>query len=54
MCLYADIDRRYKSAIEILNDIADIDGNELDWRYTASENMRTWIKDAQDIGTLQN
>lgn len=50
-CLRADPDQRYRSAIEVVNDLADIGGEELGWRYQEDVSAgRRWVKDKS--GTL--
>lgn len=44
-CLMPDPTDRYSSAIEVVNDLASIDGNDLDWAYDlAADGQRSWIK----------
>ncbi|PFG11404.1 serine/threonine-protein kinase [Marinobacter sp. LV10MA510-1] len=44
-CLEVNPDRRYKSVLHIVNDLSDIDGAELDWRYEENQNCRQWFKE---------
>ncbi|NJC02625.1 serine/threonine protein kinase [Xanthomonas sp. 3272] len=43
-CLKVDAAERYQSAIEIVNDLATVDGNQLDWRFTSTNDERAWSK----------
>ena len=45
-CLEPDPRNRYGSVIEISNDLAVIDGCELDWQYVPSPDKKTWTKDS--------
>lgn len=43
-CIEVDPDNRYSSVLEIMNDLSDIDGGELDWRYEENQDSRQWSK----------
>ena len=43
-CLQTDPADRYQSAIEIVNDLAAVDGELLDWRYETAGGNRCWVK----------
>lgn len=43
-CLQVDPTRRYQSAIDIANVLAEIDGECLDWRLVAKSGTRVWTK----------
>lgn len=43
-CIDIDPDRRYESVIDIVNELSEVDGNELDWRYEENEAGRKWSK----------
>lgn len=43
-CLSVDLNARYKSALDIANDLSSIDGNLLDWRYTTERGAKRWHK----------
>jgi serine/threonine protein kinase len=44
-CMRADPDARYRSLIELLNDLAQVDGKELDWQYeSGADRVRKWRK----------
>lgn len=47
-CLQTDQNLRYKSALDIVNDIADLDGELLDWVYTVNVDSRKWYKQLSD------
>lgn len=49
-CLELDSVERYQSALHVANALADVDGNELDWRLVETSDTRTWIKNEE--GTL--
>jgi serine/threonine protein kinase len=42
-CLQVQPEERYRSVIELLNDLAKIDCNELDWQFERNNNERRWI-----------
>lgn len=44
-CLEVDPDDRYQSVLQIVNDLSDVDGYELDWVYTENHADRTWSKE---------
>lgn len=44
-CLEVDPDQRYESVLKIVNDLSDIDGAELDWRYEENQASRQWSKE---------
>lgn len=45
-CLEVEPNNRYKSVIDVINQIAEIDEELLDWQYSLSnEGVRTWEKD---------
>lgn len=43
-CLQTDPTDRYQSAIEIVNDLASVEGELLDWRYQIAGANRSWVK----------
>lgn len=44
-CLSIDIENRYSAAIQVINDMAGIDGSDLDWQYIPSDDgSRAWLK----------
>lgn len=47
-CLKKDVNDRYKSAIEITNDIANFNENVFDWQFTTDSDSRCWIKKFDD------
>jgi serine/threonine protein kinase len=47
-CLAIDLGCRYSSAIDVVNDLASIDGELLDWRLSNEGGNRKWIKQATD------
>lgn len=47
-CLAGDLSQRYSAAIEVVNDLADIDGELLDWQMTSNEAGRKWCKQLSD------
>jgi serine/threonine protein kinase len=49
-CLDIDPAKRFQSAIEISNALAEIEGNELDWCYNEENGDKNWTKDCGDKG----
>ena len=49
-CLEPTATDRYRSAIEVANEMADIDGPTLDWRFTDAADRRSWMKN--ESGTV--
>jgi serine/threonine protein kinase len=47
-CLARDLGTRYSSAIEVVNDLSDIDGELLDWKFESNSDLRTWTKTLSD------
>jgi len=47
-CLEIDPGNRVSSAIDVVNQIASIDGNLLDWEYGVAANERKWLKEFDD------
>lgn len=44
-CMHVDSTKRFQSALDVINAIADIDSNLLDWQYEiSSDNKKRWIK----------
>ncbi|MFC5441084.1 serine/threonine-protein kinase [Rhodanobacter ginsenosidimutans] len=43
-CLQTDPPDRYQSAIEIVNDMASVEGELLDWQYQMTGGNRSWVK----------
>ena len=44
-CMHTNIDERYTAAIHVINDLAGIDGNDLDWQYKLTPaGERVWSK----------
>ena len=43
-CLSVDPVNRYQSAIDIVNDMAGIEGNILDWSFSTNDGVRDWRK----------
>lgn len=39
-----DVTLRYQSAIDVLNALADVDGSELDWKYSLDNGSSKWTK----------
>ncbi|MCX7178211.1 MAG: serine/threonine protein kinase, partial [Proteobacteria bacterium] len=46
-----EVDQRYASAVEIVNDLAIIDGELLDWQYSVANGTRRWSKQIDDTVT---
>jgi len=46
-CLEVEPTNRYASAINVVNGLADIDGNDLHWRYSCSNSVKTWNKEVE-------
>jgi len=46
-CLEPQIDKRFASVIELVNALAEIDGNTLDWKLEFKANGKEWTKSAQ-------
>ncbi|MGU3457274.1 serine/threonine-protein kinase [Brevundimonas sp. M1A4_2e] len=46
-CLEVDPDNRFQSALEAMNALASVDGEELDWRYEERNGERVWKKDCE-------
>lgn len=47
-CLATELVHRYASAIDIVNDLSDIDGELLDWTLSCVGSKRTWLKTHSD------
>lgn len=47
-CLARDLRVRYSSAIEVVNELSEIDGELLDWNYETTPDARTWTKAVAD------
>lgn len=47
-CLQNDLNDRYKSAIEVVNDISDIEEKLLDWSMEGNDQMYKWLKRLDD------
>lgn len=47
-CLAIDLGCRYSSAIDVVNDLAGIDGELLDWRLSNEDGNRKWVKQTTD------
>jgi serine/threonine protein kinase len=47
-CLEIDLNNRYSSAIDVVNDLASIDGELLDWRLSYQGDSRKWTKNVPD------
>jgi eukaryotic-like serine/threonine-protein kinase len=47
-CLSTDPNDRFQSAIEIVNSLAKIEGNILDWQYTVDGDVRSWSKSTDE------
>jgi eukaryotic-like serine/threonine-protein kinase len=43
-CIEIDPDKRYSSVLEVSNELADIDGNFLDWEYSIDAEKKIWSK----------
>ncbi|MNG07841.1 hypothetical protein D3C84_911610 [compost metagenome] len=43
-CLKVDRTERYQSALEVANELAQIDDNTLDWVYESIDGVRRWHK----------
>lgn len=43
-CLQVDLKARYKSVLEVSNDLSKIDDNLIDWRYEVVDGKRRWTK----------
>lgn len=50
-CLSRNPEDRYKSATDVVNAIASIDGALLDWKYERNQEIRKWSKDS-DSGNI--
>lgn len=46
-CLKANLSDRYYSALEVANELSQIDDNTLDWIYTEEDGIRTWTKSTE-------
>lgn len=44
-----DLDNRYSSVVEIVNDLAPIEGQLLDWKYSVIADVKQWTKQAGDM-----
>ncbi|KAF1717099.1 serine/threonine protein kinase [Pseudoxanthomonas yeongjuensis] len=44
-----DIDQRYPSVIDIVNDLAAIEGEQLDWKYSHDQAGKHWVKQVDDM-----
>lgn len=44
-----DVDQRYQSAIEVVNDLAGVDGEVLDWKYSIDAAGRHWVKKVDEM-----
>jgi eukaryotic-like serine/threonine-protein kinase len=44
-----DLDQRYNSAIEVVNDLAPIEGELLDWQFSVDATGKHWRKQAEDM-----
>lgn len=44
-----DVDERYVSVIDIVNDLASIDGELLDWQFSQDQSGKHWVKQANDM-----
>lgn len=44
-----DVDQRYNSVIDIVNDLAAIDGSLLDWKYSRDGAGKQWVKKVDDM-----
>lgn len=44
-----DLDQRYRSVIEIVNDLASLDGELLDWQYSRDNAGKHWVKQVDDM-----
>ncbi len=51
-CLDPSPEKRPK-AIEVINELAEIDGNLLDWQYTGGDGKQSWSKTLEDDRTVQ-
>ncbi len=47
-CIDINPDKRYSSVLEIANDLADFEGNILDWEYSKDNNKESWCKNLDD------
>lgn len=47
-CLARDLSQRYSAAIAVVNDLADIDGELLDWQMLSNGSERKWTKQLTD------
>lgn len=52
-CLEVDLNQRYSSAIDVVNDLADIDGELLDWKLLLVGTDRKWYKQLADGRNLE-
>jgi len=52
-CMSSDLDIRYNSAVDIVNDLADIDGNLLDWNFSKDPDSKSWTKTLSDSRQFQ-
>jgi eukaryotic-like serine/threonine-protein kinase len=49
-CLQVDPGNRYQSAIDVANELAEVEGPILDWRFSIDDETRKW--DKNESGTL--
>ena len=47
-CLQSDPSDRYQSVVEIVNDLASVEGELLDWQYRAVGGNRSWVKSSDN------
>lgn len=52
-CLAIDLDERYSSVIDIVNDLSDIEGNQLDWIFSYADGYRKWYKEKPNGAAIQ-
>lgn len=47
-CLQVDPNDRYQSALDAMNDLAQVEGNELDWVFSEQSGKNVWEKSVED------
>lgn len=47
-CLSVDMNQRYSAAVDVVNDLSDIDGELLDWKLSSNDQERKWCKKLPD------
>jgi len=52
-CLAKDLNQRYSSAIEVVNDLANIEGELLDWHLSENGSEKKWVKHGADGRSIE-